>query len=192
MKCASDCSPTKSDLTLAGFSLQCLRWSVPQMCIRTVACSNQQLHLFSQFSLIILIMPHPTPIRIKHEVLALAGEGMWQSAVAGCMGVTHDVVNRILQRHAATRTLVPGKSMGAPQKTTPRYDHALLRMVRQDPFLSAQALTAQIKNLYGMRAGWTTVNNRLLSRGYWAYRHTRKHLLIDNRRRLCLALAQRW
>ena len=35
-----------------------------------------------------------------------------------------------------------------------------LRMVRQDRFLSAQALTAQMRNLYGMRAGRTMVNHR--------------------------------
>ena len=58
---------------------------------------------------------------------------------------------------------------GAPRKTTPRQDRALLRMVRQDRFLSARALTVRMRNLYGMRAGRTTVNNRLLSRGYRAY-----------------------
>ena len=44
---------------------------------------------YYQFSLIVLIMPHPTPIGIRHDVLALAHEVMWQSAVAGCAGLTH-------------------------------------------------------------------------------------------------------
>ena len=43
-----------------------------------------------------------------------------------------------------------------------------------------------------MRAGRTTVNNRLLSRGYRAYRPTTKPLLTANHRRLRLELAQRW
>ena len=81
-------------------------------------------------------------------------------------------VDRILKRHAATGSLVPGKSSGALQMTTPRQDRALLRIVRQDRFLSARALMARMRNLYGMRAGRTTVNNRLLSRGYRAYRPT--------------------
>ena len=81
---------------------------------------------------------------------------------------------------------------GLPRKTTPRQDRALLRMVRQDRFLSARALTARMRNLYGMRAGRTTVNNRLLSRGYRAYRPTTKPLLTANHRRLRLELAQRW
>ena len=78
-----------------------------------------------------------------------------QGAIATRVGLTHATVNRILKRHAATGSLVPGKSSGAPCKTTPRQDRALLRMVRRDRFLSARALTARMRNLYGMRAGRT-------------------------------------
>ena len=111
-----------------------LRWSFPQICLRTVASSNQQLHIFSQFPLIIqkLLMPRPTPIDIRHEVLAFACEGIWRSAIAGHIDLTHATVNCILRRHAATGILVPGKSTGAPRKTTPRQDHALLRMLREN------------------------------------------------------------
>ena len=54
-------------------------------------------------------------------------------------------------------------------------------------------MTARKRNLYGMRAGRTTVNNQLLSRGYRAYRPTTKPLLTANhrRRRLRLEWAQR-
>ena len=82
-----------------------LSWSFPRMCLRTVASLNQQLHMFSQFSLTVLIMTRPTPIGVWHKGLALACEGMWQSDNAGCMVAT---VNRILRRHAVTGTLVPG------------------------------------------------------------------------------------
>ena len=78
---------------------------------------------------------------------------------------------------------------GLPER--PRQDRALLRMVRQDRFLSARALTARMRNLYGMRAGRTTVNNRLLPRGNRAYRPTTKPLLTANHRRLRLEWAQR-
>ena len=142
--------------------------------------------------LIVRTMPRPTPMGIRHEVFALAREGIKQCAIAARVGLTRATVNRILKRHAATGSLVPGKSSGAPRKTTPRQDRALLRMVRQDRFLSARALTVRMRNLYGMRAGRTTVNNRLLSRGYRAYRPTTKHLLTAKHRRLRLEWAQRW
>ena len=137
-------------------------------------------------------MPRPTPTGIRHEVFALAREGIKQGVIVARVGLTRATVNCILKRHAATGSLVPGKSSGAPRKTTHWQDHALLRMVRQDRLLSARALTARMRNLYGMRAGRTTVNNRLLSRGYWAYRPTTKPLLTANHRRLCLEWAQRW
>ena len=150
------------------------RWSFPQINLHTVTTLNQYLHIFSKVFLIVRTMPRPTPMGIRHEVFALAGEGIKQGAIAACVGLTRATVNRILKRHAATGSLVPDKSSGAPRKTTPRQDCALLRMVRQDRFLSARALTARMRNLYGMKAGRTTVNNRLLSRGYRAYRPTTK------------------
>ena len=75
-------------------------------------------------------MPRPTPMGIRHEVFALAREGIKQGAIAAHVGLTRATVNRILKRYAATGSLVPGKSSGAPRKTTPRQDRALLRMVR--------------------------------------------------------------
>ena len=144
---------------------------------------------FSKVFLIVRTMPHPTPMGIRHEVFALACEGIKQGAIAARVGLTRAIVNSILKRHAATGSLVPDKSSGAPRKTTPRQDHALLRIVPQDRFLSARALTARMRNLYGMRAGRTTVNNRLLSRGYRAYRPTTKPLLTANHRRLRLEWA---
>ena len=38
-------------------------------------------YVFYHFSLIGLIMPHPNPIGIMHEVLALALEGMWKEVL---------------------------------------------------------------------------------------------------------------
>ena len=80
----------------------------------------------------------------------------------------------------------------APRKTTPHQDHALLRMVRQHHFISARALTAHMRNLYGMEAVQKTINNRLLFRGYRSYKPTRKPLLTTNHCRLCLEWAHSW
>ena len=111
-------------------------------------------------------MPRPTPMGIGHEVFALAREGIEQGAIAARVGLTRATVNRILKRHAATGSLVPGRS--------------------------DRIVSWVLRNLYGMRAGRTTVNNRLLSRGYRAYRPTTKPLLTANHRRLRLEWAQRW
>ena len=59
-------------------------------------------------------MSRPTPMGIRHEVFALAREGIKQGAIAARVGLTRATVNRILKRHAATGSLVPGKSSGAP------------------------------------------------------------------------------
>ena len=44
---------------------QQLRWSFPQICFRIVASSNKQLHIFSLFSLIVLILPYQIPLIIR-------------------------------------------------------------------------------------------------------------------------------
>ena len=74
-------------------------------------------------------MPRPNPMGIRHEVFALAREGIKQGAIAALVGLTRATVNRILKGHAATGYLVPGKFSGAPRKTAPRQDPVLLRMV---------------------------------------------------------------
>ena len=176
MKCARDCSTMTSNHTLARLSLQCQvglskskpqpRWPFPQICPHTVASSNQQLHFFSQCSLVVL------------------------SAIAGRVGLTRATINHVLWRHAATETLVPGKSTGTLRKTTPHQYRVLFRMVPQDRFIIAQALTARIRNLYAMSADQKTIINELLSHGYRAYRPIRKPLLIVNHRHLCLEWVQ--
>ena len=95
-------------------------------------------YLFPKFSLIVLIMPYPIPISIRHEVLAIAHEGMRQSAITGRVVLTHSTVNCIFQRHAATGTLTPGKSTRVPRKITPHQHCALLRVVWQDCFINAR------------------------------------------------------
>ena len=123
------------------------RWSFPQINLHTVTTVNQYLHIFSKVFLIVQTMSRPTSMGIRHEVFALAREGIKQGAIAARVGLTRATVNRILKRHAATGSLVPGKSSGAPRKTTLRKDHALLRIVGQDRFLSGRALTARMRNL---------------------------------------------
>ena len=158
-----DCSPTKSDTTLGRHSMQGqvgssssetkYRWSFPEIILHTVTTLNQYLHIFSKVFLIVRTMPRPTPMGIRHEVFALAREGIKQGAIAARVGLTRATVNRILKRHAATGSLVPGNSSGSPGKTTPRQDRALLRMVRQDRFLSAWALTARMEKSV-LNEGW--------------------------------------
>ena len=163
------------------------RWSIPQICFDTVANWNQRLHIFSQFSLIVLIIiSHSTPIDIRHHVLALAHEGMWQSVIDGRMGVTRATMNHILWRHAATVTLVSGKSTGGSLE-----DHTSSR-----PCFVEDGPTGSLLKCLGidgmdeefvLNEGWPeNINNRFLSLGCHAYRPTRKPLLTANHCRLLL------
>ena len=118
-----DCSPTNPALPWAD--IQCkvkwdrralkqqYRWSFPQINLHTLTTLNQYLHIFSKV-LIVRTMPRQTPMGIRHEVFALAREGIKQGAIAARGGLTRATVNHILKRHAATGSLVPGKSSGAP------------------------------------------------------------------------------
>ena len=61
-------------------------------------------------------MPHPTPLGIRHEVFALAREGIKQGAIAARVGLTLATINHILKRHAAIGSLVPGSLQGLPER----------------------------------------------------------------------------
>ena len=96
MKCTCDCSRMKSDLPISTLWLQ---WQVATSKSKTATYVVISLKLpshcdkfestiawfFSQFSLSVLTMPHPTPRGMRHEVFALALEGMRKSSIAGHM-----------------------------------------------------------------------------------------------------------
>ena len=185
-----------------------LRWSFPQICLRSVASSNQQLNFFSVLSDcfnnapsnpysneawsaylfmkacgkllthwgrvthicvsnltimgsdnglspgqcqaiigtnagILFIGPLGTNFsEILIEILSFSFKKMlWkcrlgnvghfslpQCVNASPVGLTGVTVNHILQRHASTGTLLPGKSAGILLKTTPRQDHAFFTL----------------------------------------------------------------
>ena len=131
-------------------------------------------YIFSQFSLIVLIMPRPTPIGIKREALALVGEGMWQSTIA----IRTWWVWLMLPPTTSSGGMCHWNFGARQVHGNSSEDHTspipcFVQMVWQDLFISARALTARMRNLYGMRAGWKTINNRFLSHGYRAYRPTK-------------------
>ena len=168
MKCARDCSTMTSNHTLARLvevqtaAQVAISPNLPSHCGKF----ESTIAFFSQCSLVVL------------------------SAIAGRVGLTRATINHVLWRHAATETLVPGKSTGTLRKTTPHQYRVLFRMVPQDRFIIAQALTARIRNLYAMSADRKTIINELLSHGYRAYRPIRKPLLIVNHRHICLEWVQ--
>ena len=65
------------------------RWSFPQINLHTVTNLNQYLHIFLKVFLIVRTMPRPTHMSIRHEVFALAREGIKQGAIAArvCLGM---------------------------------------------------------------------------------------------------------
>ena len=90
-------------------------------------------------------MPRPAPIGTRHEILALAREGMRQGDISAKVSVARKIVNRILLRQASTASLEPGKSTGAPRKTTAHQERAFFRIVPEDRFKIASALTEKKK-----------------------------------------------
>ena len=92
------------------------RWSFPQINLHTVTTLNQYLHIFSNVFLIVRTMPRPTPMGIRHEVFALAREGIKQGAIAARVGLTRATVNRILKRHAATGLWCQASLQGLPER----------------------------------------------------------------------------
>ena len=148
---------------------------------------------FSKVSLIVRTMPRPTPMGIRHEVFALAREGIKQGAIAARVGLTRATVNRILKRHVATGSLVPGKSSGAPERQhlgktvhcwgwSDRIVSWVLRPWRRG---------WEICTEWGLVAQRLTTDSCPVVTGH-IDRPTTKPQLTANHRRLHLEWAQRW
>ena len=135
-------------------------------------------------------MPRPTHISIRHEVRALAHEGMRQSAIAGRVGL-------VLPSTAFSGGMLPLElwCQASLWRLVGRPHPSRTCSVQDGPtwsFYRCSGLTTRMRNFYGMRAGRKTINSRLLFCAYRAYRPTRKPLLTANHCRLHLEWAQSW
>ena len=101
-------------------------------------------------------------------------------------------IDHILLRQVATASLEPGKSTGAPWKSTAHQKRALFRKVCEYRFNIARTLTERMSILYAECVGRKMINNRLAARGYHARKFLRKPMLTANHRRLCLDWAWSW
>ena len=198
MKCTRNCSPTKSDLTLTGLSIQCQVGSKSKTAAEVVISPNLPLHcgklestiayFFSHCSLIVLIMPHPTSIVIGMKCLHLPVRACGKALLLVAW------VWLVLPLTAYSGGMLPLESscQARPRGLLGRPHLVKTMLCSGWSNQIAQALTVWMRNLYGMRAGRKTINNWLLSRGHHAYKSTRKPLLGANCCRLCLEWAQRW
>ena len=194
-----DCSPTKSDTTLGRHSMQGLVGSSSseinrspksiftlwQLWINICIFFQKFFWLFEQCPVqplwVLGMRCLHLPVRALNKVLLLP---VWVWLVLPSTAYSKGMLPLDLWCQASLQGLPERQHLSKTVHCWGWSDRAFL--------LSARALTARMRNLYGMRAGRTTVNNRLLSRGYRAYRSTTKPLLTANHRRLRLEWAQRW
>ena len=111
------------------------------------------------------------PIGVRHEVFALTHEGMRKVTCVWLLLPSITSSGGMLPLELWFQANPQGL-LGRPHLIKTMFS----MIIWQDRFISARALTARMRNLYGMRDGWKTINNQLFSHGYRTYRPTRKPL----------------
>ena len=102
--------------------------------------------------------------------MASVNAGLTQNEAANHYGCSQSEVSRLLQKWRQTRTVEDRPRSGRPRKTNQCQDRHLLRMARQNRFLSAMRLRNQWQAVHGQRVSRELVNKRLLQAGYRARR----------------------
>lgn len=135
-------------------------------------------------------MPGPINIGLRNQVVAYSNTGMKQGEIAQIIGVSRATVNRVLRRRVETGSVDPGKSTGRPRITTAREDRRLFNIARRNRTKSSTSISAELRAQHLIRISRSTVNRRLVQRGYRARRMVKKPLLTARHRHNRLQWAQ--
>ena len=129
-------------------------------------------------------MPQNLPEQILQWIVGMSADGNYQQEVARLLGVSQGCICKILGHNQETGRPHQRKRGDSMKISTPREDRQLLRMIRNNRFISAPRLRIQKIRRFGRRVSVRTIRRRLLAAGYWFQRPARcPRLTLEHRRR---------
>ena len=113
-------------------------------------------------------------LAIRWQIVGAFNAGASRVDIARQHGITRGEVSRLIRKWHETGTVCDRPRSGRPRKSTRREDRLLLRMARQNRFLSANHLRNTWQQHLGVRVSREMVNKRLLAGGYKSRRPRRQ------------------
>ena len=102
----------------------------------------------------------------RWQIIGMSNAGLSGREISRRLGYSQSVICRLLNKFQQTNHVQDRASSGRPRKTSRREDGALLRLVRQFPFLTSTVVKQRW--LPNRTLSTRTVRNRLWASGYRA------------------------
>ena len=119
---------------------------------------------------------------LRWQIIGYCQGGATQKQAARRFGVSQGEISKLIRKWNQTGGVVDRRRSGRPRKTNQRQDRHLLRLARQNRFMSAMQLRNTWRQQLGYPISRETTNKRLLQAGYRARRPIRRPLLTQRHR----------
>ncbi|DAZ98321.1 TPA: hypothetical protein N0F65_008907 [Lagenidium giganteum] len=110
--------------------------------------------------------------------------------VADELSMPKSSVATIIRHTKATGYLMPSSRSGRPRKTSPQLDRIIVRTVKANPRMSANAIVAMLKKDHGVNVAPQTVRNRINESGLNGRASRKKPYLSKKHKRIRLQYAR--
>ena len=81
---------------------------------------------------------------LRAKIVQLHANCSKQADIAQSLGINRSIVCRMLKNNAEEGTPLSAKNLGRPRKTTCRIDREIVRLSKQNPFLSAAKIASNL------------------------------------------------
>lgn len=122
---------------------------------------------------------------IKQKIADIYQSGKSQKYISELFEIEKSVISRIIQRFKIRNTV---KTAARTGKTNSYYDNSMVRLVKQDPYISSN----QIKIDLNLNLSARTISRRLVDHGLLSRRPNKKPMLSTKQRLARLKLARKY
>ena len=123
---------------------------------------------------------------IKIKIIDYFKNGESQISIAKRLNINKSIISRLIKKYKSTGSVKTIKSGGRPRKTNLRADKQIVRLMKQNPFLSSKKVVEDLN----LNISASTVRKRALENGLRSFRPSKKPILTKKhlKKRLVLKL----
>lgn len=109
----------------------------------------------------------------KSKIIEFFNNGESQISIARKLNINKSIVSRLISKFKATGTVQSANVGGRPRKTSRRTDKKIVRLFKQDPFISSKKIVEELN----LNISSSTVRKRALENSLKSYMPSKKPIL---------------
>ena len=114
---------------------------------------------------------------VRKQIVKLYSEGKTQIEISKSFSLNKSIISRIIKAYKKKGDADAIRNPGRPQQTSNYFDKKIVKVVRENPFLSSSKISAVLKQYGEVPVSTRTIRRRLLNAGFMSRRPAKKPLL---------------